>query len=56
MSAIYDLAARPEYLTPLRQEVEEMTAKYGWTKKAVSQYECLLPRTTDYDSKVTATE
>jgi len=36
-AAIYDLAAHPEYAAPLREEIEEITEKYGWTKKAVSQ-------------------
>ena len=32
--ALLDLAARPEYLQPLREEVEQVTDEFGWTKEA----------------------
>ncbi|TEB39794.1 cytochrome P450 [Coprinellus micaceus] len=32
--ALLDLAARPEYLQPLREEVEQVTDELGWTKQA----------------------
>ncbi|KAG8762350.1 hypothetical protein FRC15_008557, partial [Serendipita sp. 397] len=33
--AIYWLLARPEYIAPLREEIEEVTSKMGWTKNAI---------------------
>ena len=33
--ALYELAARPEYLAPLREEVENVVERYGWTKMAL---------------------
>ncbi|KIJ41482.1 hypothetical protein M422DRAFT_780269 [Sphaerobolus stellatus SS14] len=33
--ALYELAARPEYLAPLREEVESVVKHYGWTKMAL---------------------
>ena len=35
--ALFDLAANPEYLKPLREEVEEVTKREGWTKAALDQ-------------------
>lgn len=35
--ALYDLAARPEYMQPLRDEVESVVQREGWTKAAVGQ-------------------
>jgi len=35
--ALFDLAANPQYLEPLRQEVEEVVKKEGWTKAAIGQ-------------------
>nr|BAL05135.1 cytochrome P450 [Phanerodontia chrysosporium]BAL05136.1 cytochrome P450 [Phanerodontia chrysosporium] len=35
--AIYHLAANPEYLRPLREEVEAVTAKEGWSKTAMGR-------------------
>ena len=35
--ALFDLAANPEYLNPLREEVEEVTKRKGWSKSAVDQ-------------------
>lgn len=34
---IYDLAARPEYIQPLREEVEQVVAADGWTKTAMGK-------------------
>ncbi|KAF8662095.1 hypothetical protein AX16_001205 [Volvariella volvacea WC 439] len=34
--ALFDLAAYPEYLEPLREEAEEMIEAEGWSKAAVS--------------------
>ncbi|KAF9528914.1 hypothetical protein CPB83DRAFT_835400 [Crepidotus variabilis] len=38
--ALYDLASHREYVKPLREEVEEVTSREGWTKTALDQ----LPR------------
>ncbi len=35
--ALFDLASNPEYLKPLREEVEEVTNREGWTKTALDQ-------------------
>jgi len=35
--ALFDLAANPEYLKPLRDEVDEVTKRDGWSKSAVDQ-------------------
>jgi cytochrome P450 len=35
--ALFDLAANPEYSKPLREEVEELTKREGWTKAALEQ-------------------
>ena len=35
--ALFDLAAHPEYLKPLREEVEIVTKQDGWSKFAVDQ-------------------
>jgi hypothetical protein len=35
--ALFDLASNPEYLKPLREEVEEVTKREGWTKSALNQ-------------------
>jgi cytochrome P450 len=35
--ALFDLAAKPEYLKPLREEVEELIKREGWTKAALEQ-------------------
>jgi hypothetical protein len=32
---LFDLAPRPEYIAPLRQEVEDVINEYGWTKDAM---------------------
>ena len=34
---IFDLAARPEYIQPLRDEVEQIIAVDGWTKAAMAK-------------------
>jgi hypothetical protein len=36
LHALYHLAARPEYVQPLRQEVEQAIERDGWTKAAIS--------------------
>lgn len=35
--AVYDLAARPEYIRPLRDEAEQVIAAEGWTKNGMSK-------------------
>ena len=35
--ALLDLVSNPEYLEPLREEVEEVTKREGWTKTALDQ-------------------
>jgi len=35
--SIYDLAAHPEYLQPLRQEIEAVIKEEGWSKAAVAK-------------------
>ncbi|KAI0059967.1 cytochrome P450 [Artomyces pyxidatus] len=35
--ALYDIAANPQYLQPLREEVEAVVAADGWTKAAMSK-------------------
>ena len=32
--ALFDLAAHPEYIQPLREEIERVVADEGWTKSA----------------------
>ncbi len=34
---LYDLATRPEYIQPLREEIEPLLAAEGWTKAAMSK-------------------
>ena len=34
---IYDLAARPECIQPLREEIEPIIAAEGWTKAAMAK-------------------
>ncbi|KAI0721403.1 cytochrome P450 [Cerioporus squamosus] len=36
-NALYDLAAFPEYIAPLRTEVEEVVTADGWTKVAIDK-------------------
>jgi len=33
--ALYELAAQPEYLPPLREEIEAVVEQYGWSKLAL---------------------
>src|SRR5258708_1861305 len=35
--ALLDLATNPEYLKPLREEVDEVTKREGWTESALEQ-------------------
>lgn len=35
--SIFDLAARPEYQQPLRDEIESVVADEGWTKAAMGK-------------------
>jgi hypothetical protein len=35
--ALYDLAANPQYIQPLREEVEVNLAEKGWTKAAMDK-------------------
>jgi len=35
--ALYDLAAHPEYIQPLREEVEAVIKEHGWTKVAIGK-------------------
>ena len=35
--ALFDLLSHLEYLQPLREEVEEIIQREGWTKSAVDQ-------------------
>ena len=35
--ALFDLAARPEYIEPLRAEAQEVTELEGWSKSAISK-------------------
>jgi len=35
--ALYYLAAFPEYIQPLREEVEEIVKSEGWTKTALGK-------------------
>ncbi|KAF9533018.1 cytochrome P450 [Crepidotus variabilis] len=35
--ALYHLAASPEYLEPLREEIDNVTSREGWTKEALDQ-------------------
>ncbi|KAI6165104.1 cytochrome P450 [Pisolithus thermaeus] len=37
MRAVYDLAAYPEYLEPLREEVDAVVRQDGWTKAAIDK-------------------
>ena len=37
MHALFYLAALPEYIGPLREEVEEVIERKGWTKEALDQ-------------------
>lgn len=34
--ALYNLAANPQYVQPLREEVEAVIEKYGWTKEGIA--------------------
>ncbi|TEB19828.1 cytochrome P450 [Coprinellus micaceus] len=34
-NALFDLAIRPEYVEPLRAEIEEVIGAHGWTKEAM---------------------
>ena len=34
---LYDLAAHPEWMQPLRDEVEALVAEHGWTKNALNK-------------------
>lgn len=36
-NALYDLAAHPEYIAPLRAEAEAVVAEHGWTKAAMGE-------------------
>jgi len=40
-NAVFDLAARPEYIKPLREEIEETIRAYGWTKDAMGRMQKL---------------
>jgi cytochrome P450 len=33
--AIYDLASRPEYVSPLREEIEPLILEHGWQKSTL---------------------
>ena len=35
--ALYHLAANPEYIKPLREEVEQVIKEQGWTKAAMNK-------------------
>jgi hypothetical protein len=35
--ALYEVATRPEYIKPLRDEVEAVVAREGWNKDSVSK-------------------
>ncbi len=35
--ALYEVTTRPEYIRPLRDEVEEMLSQDGWTKEGISK-------------------
>jgi Cytochrome P450 len=37
MHALYDLAAYPEHIGPIRQEVEAIVSKEGWESKALAK-------------------
>ncbi|KAI6165103.1 cytochrome P450 [Pisolithus thermaeus] len=37
MSAVYNLAAHPEYFLPLREEVDAVVRQDGWTKAAIDK-------------------
>ena len=37
MHALYNLATFPEYMQPLREEVEEVVKSEGWTKAGLDQ-------------------
>ena len=34
---MYDLAAHPEWVTPLREEIEPIIASEGWTRAALGK-------------------
>jgi len=34
---LYDLAAYPEYVAPLREEAEAVIKEEGWSKKAIGK-------------------
>ncbi|KAG2005586.1 cytochrome P450 [Coprinopsis cinerea AmutBmut pab1-1] len=36
-NALFDLAARPEYAAPLREEIEEAVEEMGWSKEAMDR-------------------
>lgn len=33
--ALYDLASRPEYIEPIREEIESIISEEGWSKPSV---------------------
>lgn len=33
--ALFDLASRPEYIEPIREEIESIIAEEGWSKSSV---------------------
>lgn len=35
--ALYHLAAMPQYIQPMREEVEKVVGKEGWTKAAIDK-------------------
>ena len=35
--ALYHLAARPEFVSPLREEVEKVVAEEGWSKASMQK-------------------
>ncbi|KZT20329.1 cytochrome P450 [Neolentinus lepideus HHB14362 ss-1] len=35
--ALYNLASRPEYIAPLREEINAVVAEHGWTKTAMQK-------------------
>ena len=37
MQTLYRLLSNPEYIEPLRQEVEAVVAEEGWTKAAMDR-------------------
>ncbi|KAG6331515.1 hypothetical protein ID866_7572, partial [Astraeus odoratus] len=37
--ALYNLVANPQYIQPLREEVDAVIEKYGWTKEGIAKME-----------------